>query len=303
MRKKTAIILTLLSFVSLQCGAGADAFGQDLKLKKSGVEDKQSQLSPEMQKLLPVILQQLQNNPELLSKFGLGGIGALGGLNGMGALGEASGHSAGVGGLSGTGQGMANIPGLDKIIAEALAKQQGAKAGTPQKAGSHTGVPAGIPEQVKIYRELYHPVDMNQDGKISADEGAAYASWMFRRRDINGDGVLVMREFSAVERLPGDPDANKTRLRNESNRFARDFAKYDKNGDKIITKQEFLEQVKADFYAKCPATPVSKTGMKISNQDDQEGAGAPAPKSSKEIASRVMCKDIDPFDFDTVLPF
>lgn len=202
--------------------------------------------SPQMRELLPLIMKQLQNNPELMSQFGLGGLSGLGALDG----------AAGVSGDAGTGT--ANIPGLNDAIANALA----------QKNGATGGVPAGIPEQVKLYREQYHPVDIDQDGRISADEAAAYSSWMFRRRDINGDSVLVAREFAAVEQLPGTADANRQRLRTESRRLELLFPTYDANNDQMISKDEFLDQVRVAYDKKRGTNP-----------------------------------DIDPFSFQTVLPF
>ncbi|WP_254870223.1 EF-hand domain-containing protein [Thalassospira sp. HF15] len=205
--------------------------------------------SPQMRELLPLIMQQLQNNPELMSQFGLGGLSGLNGLDGATS-------ATGVPGM--TGDGGADIPGLSEAIAKALAQQNGG-----------TGVaPLGVPEQVKVYREQYHPVDIDQDGRISADEAAAYASWMFRRRDINGDNVLVAREFAAVEKLPGSPDANRQRLRTESRRLVLLFPDYDGDGDKMITKEEFMAKAHTTY-------------------DEKRGSDP----------------DIDPFAFQTVLPF
>ena len=75
-----------------------------------------------MRDLLPLIMQQLQNNPELMSQFGLGG---LSGLNGLGGDGSATGLPGG------TGTGTANIPGLSEAIAKALAKQNGGAGVAP----------------------------------------------------------------------------------------------------------------------------------------------------------------------------
>ncbi|HAI28409.1 MAG TPA: hypothetical protein DCM48_02405, partial [Thalassospira sp.] len=162
---------------------GGVATAQGLSLDPAGGGSNSPEVSsPQMRELLPLIMQQLQNNPELMSQFGLGGLSGLNGLNGDGS-------GAGASVPSMTGDGVSNIPGLNEAIAKALAQQNGG-AGV---------APSGIPEQVKVYREQYHPVDIDQDGRISADEAAAYASWMFRRRDITGDNVLVAREFAAVE--------------------------------------------------------------------------------------------------------
>ena len=213
--------------------------------------------SPQMRELLPLIMKQLQNNPELMSRFGMGGLGGLSGLSGLDGAsdGASDGNGAGMTGIPGTG---ANVPGLNEAIAKALAEKNGG-----------TGiVPQGIPEQVKLYREQFHPVDIDQDGRIGAEEAASYASWMFRRRDINGDSVLVVREFSAVEQLPGSPEANRQRLRTESRRLELLFAQYDTDKDSMISKDEFLAEAKSAF-------------------DDKRGTEP----------------DVDPFTFQTVLPF
>lgn len=258
LRIKAAILLMGCAF---SCAAlipgfnsvtGGVAIAQGLSLDPAGGGSNSPEVSsPQMRELLPLIMQQLQNNPEVMSRFGLGGLSGLNGLDGAGA-----GTGAGVPGM--TGDGVANIPGLSEAIAKALAQQNGG-----------TGVaPSGIPEQVKVYREQYHPIDIDQDGRISADEAAAYASWMFRRRDINGDNVLVAREFAAVEKLPGAADANRQRLRTESRRLDLLFPDYDSDGDKMITKEEFMAKARKTY-------------------DDKRGTDP----------------DIDPFSFQTVLPF
>ncbi|WP_231959744.1 EF-hand domain-containing protein [Thalassospira indica] len=256
MRIKAAILLMgcAFSWAALVPGlnpiTGGEATAQGLSLDPAGGGSNSPEVSsPQMRELLPLIMQQLQNNPELMSQFGLGGLSGLNGLNGDGS-------GAGVPGM--TGDGVSNIPGLSEAIAKALAQQNGG-AGV---------APSGVPEQVKVYREQYHPVDIDQDGRISADEAAAYASWMFRRRDITGDNVLVAREFAAVEKLPGSSDANRQRLRTESRRLELLFPEFDADGDKMISKEEFMAQVHATY-------------------DEKRGAAA----------------DIDPFSFQTVLPF
>jgi hypothetical protein len=256
LRIKAAILLMGCAF---SCAAlvpgwipitGGVATAQGLGLDPAGGGSNSPEVSsPQMRELLPLIMQQLQNNPELMSQFGLGG---LSGLNGLGGDGSATGLPGGA------GTGTANIPGLSEAIAKALAKQNGG-AGV---------APPGMPEQVKIYREQYHPVDIDQDGRISADEAAAYASWMFRRRDITGDNVLIAREFAAVEQLPGSSDANRQRLRTESRRLELLFPEYDADNDSMISKEEFMAQVHATF-------------------DEKRGT---AP-------------DLDPFSFQTVMPF
>ncbi|MFH1804262.1 MAG: EF-hand domain-containing protein [Pseudomonadota bacterium] len=199
-----------------------------------GLEDSEGapgSVSPAMRQLLPLLMQQLQNNPDLLKQFGVGGAA---GLNGAGIPGLAAPPVPGV-----------TSPGVPGVT-----------------------VPQAIPEQVQIYRQQYHPVDIDVDGKISADEAASYAAWMFRRRDINGDGVLVIREFSAVEQLPGTAEANRQRLRTESRRLELLFATLDTNGDKMISKDEFMAHAAQNF--------------------DEKRGNDP---------------DITPFAFQTVLPF
>ena len=236
-----------ISVPGITVNGDGSARAQGLTLDKAGGSSTSPEVSsPQVRELLPLIMQQLQSNPELMSQFGLGGLSGLGALDGVaGAAGEGA-------------AGATNIPGLNDAIAKALA-QKNAGAGV---------VTSGVPEQVKLYREQYHPVDINQDGRISADEAASYSSWMFRRRDINGDSVLVMREFSAVEQLPGTADANRQRLRTESRRLELLFPAYDANKDQMISKEEFLDQVSIAFGEKSGTNPY-----------------------------------IDPFSFQTVLPF
>lgn len=253
LRIKAAILLIGCALFggAVLSGLSPDGFGhaqaQGLSLDQAGGSSNSPEVSsPQMRELLPLIMQQLQNNPELMSQFGLGGLSGLSGLDG----------AAGANGLPEGATG--NVPGLNEAIAKALA----------QKNGGAGVVGSGTPEQVKLYREQYHPIDIDQDGRISADEAASYASWMFRRRDVTGDNVLVAREFAAVEQLPGSADANRQRLRTESRRLELLFPSYDADGDKMISKDEFLDQVRTTF-------------------DDKRGTDP----------------DIDPFSFQTVLPF
>lgn len=232
-------------------GVRVPVHAQSLKMDKGSATISPEVTSPEMRQLLPLIMQQLQNNPQLMGQFGLGGLGA---LNGLGGLEDGDGVP---GGNGGNGAGAAAIPGLEAAIAKALAKQNASATAA-----------TGIPEQVTMYRAQYHPIDMDHDARISADEAAAYASWMFRRRDINGDSVLVGREFAAVEALPGSPEANRQRLRTESRRLELLFGSVDANSDKMISKDEFLDYARVRFNKR-----------------------------------RGNAVDIDPFDFQTVLPF
>ncbi|MBX2829808.1 MAG: hypothetical protein KTR23_01315 [Rhodospirillales bacterium] len=245
--------LGMVAIPGLNFGNDGSAFAQGLTLDKAGSSSTSPEVSsPQMRELLPLIMQQLQNNPELMSQFGLGGLSGLSGVDG------ATG-ATGLPGLSGvSGDGAANVPGLNEAIAKALA----------QKNGGAGVVPSGIPEQVKLYRDQYHPIDIDQDGRINADEAASYSSWMFRRRDINGDNVLIGREFAAVEQLPGSAEANRQRLRTESRRLEILFPEFDANSDSMISKDEFLDQVRLTY-------------------DDKRGATL----------------DLDPFTFQTVLPF
>jgi Ca2+-binding EF-hand superfamily protein len=247
------VIATGVAVPGFSFSGNGRAYAQGLTLDKAGSASNSPEVtSPQMRELLPLIMKQLQSNPELMSQFGLGGLSGLGGLDGAAGL---AGDGAG---------GASNIPGLNDAIAKALA-QKNANANAGGGAGAMS---SGIPEQVKLYRDQYHPVDINQDGRISADEAASYSSWMFRRRDINGDGVLMIREFSAVELLPGSADANRQRLRTESRRLELLFPAYDANSDQMISKDEFLDQVRLAY-------------------DEKRGTNP----------------DIDPFSFQTVLPF
>ncbi|WP_073955905.1 hypothetical protein [Thalassospira sp. TSL5-1] len=233
-------------------------------------------ISPQMRQMLPALMQQLQNNPALLEQFGLGGLGGLnGGLNGLAgtALGQGNGDGRNEIGAGGIGDmGLPAIPGVN--VPNVPGAQNGAgtaannTAAEAARKGGLVVPPLPVPEQVTIYRGQYHPSDINQDGRIDADEAASYAAWMFRRHDINGDNVLVLREFSAVEALPGSAEANRTRLRTEARRLELLFPQYDSNNDQMIDKAEFMDKIAANF-------------------DQKRGAA----------------KDISPFVFQTVLPF
>ncbi len=228
--------------------------------------------SPQMRQMLPALMQQLQNNPALLEQFGLNGLAGAA----LGQGGADGGGNYGTGGIGGMGLPLPAIPGVN--VPNVPGAQNGTGAGTA--SGSNTAAaeaarkgglvvpPMPVPEQVKIYRDQYHPSDINQDGRIDADEAASYAAWMFRRHDINGDNVLVLREFSAVEALPGSAAANRSRLRTEARRLELLFPQYDSNHDQMIDKAEFMNKIAANF-------------------DEKRGAA----------------KDVSPFVFQTVLPF
>ncbi|WP_114088714.1 hypothetical protein [Thalassospira profundimaris] len=229
-------------------------------------------ISPQMRQMLPALMQQLQKNPALLEQFGLGGLGGLNGLAGT-ALGQGNGDGSNEFGSGGIGDmGLPAIPGVN--VPKVPGVQNGAGTGTNNAAaeaarkGGLVVPPLPVPEQVTIYRGQYHPSDINQDGRIDADEAASYAAWMFRRHDINGDNVLVLREFSAVEALPGSAEANRTRLRTEARRLELLFPQYDANHDQMIDKSEFMNKIAANF-------------------DEKRGTA----------------KDVSPFVFQTVLPF
>ncbi|PKR54931.1 EF-hand domain-containing protein [Thalassospira marina] len=233
-----------------------------------------SAISPQMRQMLPALMQQLQNNPALLEQFGLGGIGGLNGLAGT-ALGQGNGdgdNDYGAGGIGGMGLPLPAIPGVNAPNVPGVQNGTGTSknnaAAEAARKGGLVVPPLPVPEQVTIYRGQYHPSDINQDGRIDADEAASYAAWMFRRHDINGDNVLLIREFSAVEALPGAADANRNRLRTEARRLELLFPQYDTNHDQMIDKAEFMEKIAANF-------------------DEKRGAA----------------KDISPFVFQTVLPF
>ena len=89
-----------------------------------------------------------------------------------------------------------------------------------------------------------------------------------RIRILTGDNVLVAREFAAVEKLPGSAEANRQRLRTESRRLDLLFPDYDADGDKMVTKEEFMAKARTTY-------------------DEKRGND----------------QDIDPFSFQTVLPF
>jgi hypothetical protein len=237
---------------------------------KNQTDSTYSVISPQMRQMLPALMQQLQNNPALLQQFGLGGLGGMNGLTGM-ALGQGNGDEDG-----GAGIPMPAIPGINVPDITGGPKINGAGGANAAaqarldaaRKGGLVVPPMPVPEQVTIYRAQYHPSDINQDGRIDADEAASYAAWMFRRHDINGDNVLTIREFSAVEALPGSPDANRTRLRVEARRLELLFPDFDSNHNQLVEKSEFMAKVAAKF-------------------DENRGSA----------------KDISPFVFQTVLPF
>jgi hypothetical protein len=225
-----------------QSGSSSSDFGKNTHSFGSKRESG-GNISPELKQLLPMLLQQLQSNPELLKQFGMGG------LSGLGALGGNAGNANGIAGMGAMDVPQPSVPNVQAPV-------PGANA------------PLQVPEQAKMYRQQYHPVDINLDGRVSADEAAAYAAWMFRRHDLNGDNVLVMREFSAVEALPGPAASHRARLQVEARRLELLFPKVDLNNDKMITKEEFMTYAQKQFDAK-----------------------------------RGDAKDINPFQFETVLPF
>ena len=169
-------------------------------------------LSPALQALLPRLIEAVRNNPQLASQ-----------LSGL-----VSGNVAGsVGALGGF-----QAPAVAAPADPATAAAQQAPAAQQRNLFS------GSPELTLI--------DGNNDGAINADEAAAYLEWMFRRRDINGNGTLSPREFAAVEKT-GPNDTNKARMRSESRRIAQYWAGTDTNGDGRVTKAEFMALAERRF--------------------------------------------------------
>jgi hypothetical protein len=131
-----------------------------------------------------------------------------------------------------------------------LAAQAGAFAGLggvpgliPPSATATTPDAAQRPQRQRQSFFIDQPelklIDADTDGIVDADEAAAYLEWEFRRRDLNGNGTLSSREFTAVEKL-GPNDGNKARMRSESRRIAQFWPLADANKDGRVTRAEFM---------------------------------------------------------------
>ena len=163
-------------------------------------------LSPALQALLPRLIEAMRNNPQIASQ--VPGLGVSDGLH---------------------------PPAIAKPAAPA---DPAVTAAQQALAVQNRNLFSGSPELTLI--------DGNNDGAINADEAAAYLEWMFRRRDINGNGTLSPREFAAVEKT-GPNDTNKARMRAESRRIAQYWAGTDTNGDGRVTKAEFMALAERRF--------------------------------------------------------
>ena len=84
------------------------------------------------------------------------------------------------------------------------------------------------PQSFILTQEHFDVLDVNKDGKVSADEYTTFMRESFDKLDGNSDAVLTTTELS--EPLP-----------------AEQIATLDKNKTGNVSRDEFMEQVTADF--------------------------------------------------------
>ncbi len=106
-------------------------------------------------------------------------------------------------------------------------------------------------------RPDFSELDLNKDGKLSKDELASFATARFGEADTNGDGMLSKAEMMAqaqakmtlragnrIDRMFSHKDTNNDGLLSPEElrgKFdpAKAFARLDKDGDGVISAQEF----------------------------------------------------------------
>jgi Ca2+-binding EF-hand superfamily protein len=105
---------------------------------------------------------------------------------------------------------------------------------------------AGEAGSGRLMERLFHKMDTDGDGAISAAEGEAAAEEMFDRRDANGDGVLTESEFTAEA---GGKQLVADQRQKLDARRAKRFAAMDKDGDGKVSAQEFFAAAQQRFTA------------------------------------------------------
>ncbi len=88
-------------------------------------------------------------------------------------------------------------------------------------------------------------VDSDQDGKIIADEAAAWHEQVFATMDEDGDETLALQEYLSVHMGPGRGTGPRAATR-QQRKEAR-FKEIDNSGDNIVTFDEFLAAGAASF--------------------------------------------------------
>jgi Ca2+-binding EF-hand superfamily protein len=170
---------------------------------------------------------------------------------------------------------------------------------------------------------FFDQIDANSDGKLAHDELPARMQQSFARMDANSDGsvdkeeftraVQVMRERNAPSRAPGAPgpyprpehvvgamvlkaldaDGNGEISASEIADSAKVLAKFDKNEDGKLDREELMQQVPADMRPRPAPGGGAPSGLPDRLKElDANGDG----KISKEEAPERMKEFFDRFD-------
>jgi Ca2+-binding EF-hand superfamily protein len=132
------------------------------------------------------------------------------------------------------------------------------KAGTtPSTAPAAAGPQPGAPNIEERIRYMMRQLDKNGDGKLTKDELPERLSGMLTRLDADGDGSLTPKELSAMalgqrevtqtlelfQRLDANNDGKLELNEVPENRrgdFERLLERFDSDGDKMLTREDFL---------------------------------------------------------------
>jgi hypothetical protein len=140
----------------------------------------------------------------------------------------------------GTGYGMGSGPRMGFGM---MMPGYGGMGWMPGYGAMNGGMARGTPG-----RGRFSMIDANEDGMVSAEEAASAADEVFTVMDADDDGQLTMEEYMFVRMGPGD-GWNQSRQAARQKAKADRFAEMDTDGDKMVSKQEFLAGAKAHHQA------------------------------------------------------
>lgn len=91
-------------------------------------------------------------------------------------------------------------------------------------------------------------VDLNDDGRVSAEEAAAAADEVYAAMDADDDGKITKDEYMAVRMGPGSGWNAERQAAMQAQKEAR-YAEMDADKDGTVTRAEFLDAAKAHHEA------------------------------------------------------
>lgn len=148
---------------------------------------------------------------------------------------------------------------------------------------------------------MFAKLDANQDGKLTADEVPADRKQLFERlvriADKDGDGALVVAEFSAGLKPSGEPQAPVAAESREQRRAAKGknqgdqkpdlgqlLKRWDANGDGKVTLEEVPEKRREQF-GKLLARLDKNGDKELSSDELPGGSGAKSVEVKTEAAA------------------